>query len=43
MLAELNRAHPGLEIWLELMNRRVDLLAEGFDIDVRMGEVVGVH
>jgi LysR family transcriptional activator of dmlA len=43
ILAELNRAHPDLEIWLELMDRRVDLLAEGFDIDVRMGEVVEPH
>ncbi|MEI5998809.1 LysR family transcriptional regulator [Paraburkholderia bengalensis] len=43
ILAELNRAHPGLEIWLELVDRRVDLLAEGFDIDVRMGEVMEPH
>lgn len=43
ILAELHRAHPELEIWLELMDRRVDLLAEGFDIDVRMGEVSEPH
>ena len=43
ILAELHRAHPDLDIWLELMDRRVDLLAEGFDIDVRMGEVVEPH
>lgn len=43
ILAELHRAHPDLDIWLELMDRRVDLLAEGFDIDVRMGEVTEPH
>jgi LysR family transcriptional regulator, transcriptional activator for dmlA len=43
ILAELHRAHPELEIWLELMDRRVDLLAEGFDIDIRMGEVSEPH
>ena len=43
ILAELRRAHPELEIWLELMDRRVDLLAEGVDIDVRMGEVSEPH
>lgn len=43
ILAELHRENPDLEIWLELMDRRVDLLAEGFDIDVRMGEVSEPH
>ena len=43
ILAELHRQHPELDIWLELMDRRVDLLAEGFDIDVRMGEVTEPH
>ncbi|MGY0196210.1 LysR family transcriptional regulator [Leptothrix sp. BB-4] len=43
ILAELQARHPGLEIWLELLDRRVDLLAEGFDIDIRMGEVTEPH
>lgn len=43
ILAELQARHPGLEIWLELLDRRVDLLAEGFDIDIRMGEVAEPH
>jgi len=43
ILAELHHEHPGLDIWLELMDRRVDLLAEGFDIDIRMGEVSEPH
>lgn len=43
ILAELHRLNPKLEIWLELLDRRVDLLAEGFDIDVRIGEVTEPH
>lgn len=43
VLAELHVAHPELEIWLELMDRRVDLLAEDFDIDIRMGDVSEPH
>ncbi len=43
ILADLGRKYPDLEIWLEVMDRRVDLLGEGFDIDVRMGEVHEPH
>lgn len=43
ILAELRRWHPHLDLWLELVDRRVDLLAEGFDIDVRIGEVNEPH
>jgi LysR family transcriptional activator of dmlA len=43
ILAEMGRQYPALEIWLEVMDRRVDLLGEGFDIDVRMGEVHEPH
>ena len=43
ILAKMNQAYPQLEIWLELLDRRVDLLGEGFDIDVRMGEVNEPH
>jgi LysR family transcriptional activator of dmlA len=43
ILALLRRAHPGLEIWLELVDRRVDLIAEGFDLDIRVGEVQEPH
>ena len=43
ILAKMNQAYPALEIWLELLDRRVDLLGEGFDIDVRMGEVNEPH
>jgi LysR family transcriptional activator of dmlA len=43
ILAELSRRHPGLELWLELVDRRVDLIEEGFDIDLRTGEVEEPH
>jgi LysR family transcriptional activator of dmlA len=39
----LRRRHPGLEIWLELLDRRVDLLGDNFDIDIRVGEVLEPH
>lgn len=43
ILARLNQMYPRLEVWLELIDRRVDMLGEGFDIDVRMGEVTEPH
>ena len=43
VLARLRQAHPGLDVWLELVDRRVDLIAEGFDIDIRVGEVQEPH
>ena len=42
-LTLLRRRHPGLEIWLELLDRRVDLVGENFDIDIRVGEVLEPH
>lgn len=38
-LARLQKENPQLDIWLELLDRRVDLVTEGFDIDIRVGEV----
>lgn len=43
ILALLRQQHPELEVWLELVDRRVDLIAEGFDIDIRVGEVREPH
>lgn len=43
ILTEMGRRYPALEIWLEILDRRVDLLGEGFDIDVRMGDVHEPH
>jgi len=42
-LTLLRRRHPGLEIWLELLDRRVDLVGENFDIDVRVGNIQEPH
>ncbi len=36
MLAEFTAAHPGVDIHLEATNRRVDLLAEGVDVAIRV-------
>jgi LysR family transcriptional activator of dmlA len=43
ILAMLRERHPNLEIWLELLDRRADLVGENFDIDVRVGEVQEPH
>lgn len=43
ILSLLRHRHPQLEIWLELMDRRVDLIGENFDIDIRVGEVQEKH
>ena len=43
VLAMLEQAHPGLQVWLELLDRRVDLIGEAFDIDIRMSEVTEPH
>lgn len=39
ILALLGRRYPKLEIWLELVNSRMDMIEEGIDIDIRVGEV----
>jgi len=38
-LSRMKSRFPGIEVWLELMDRRVDLLGEGFHVDIRAGEV----
>ena len=38
-LSELARQYPDLKIQLELLDRPVDLLGEGFDLDIRIGVV----
>ncbi|EYS80481.1 LysR family transcriptional regulator [Cupriavidus sp. SK-4] len=42
-LSRLRQQHPGLEVWLELLDRRVDLIGESFDLDIRVGEVEEPH
>jgi LysR family transcriptional activator of dmlA len=43
ILSLLRQRYPGLETWLEVLDRRVDLIGEGFDIDLRVGEVHEPH
>ncbi|MBP0637490.1 LysR family transcriptional regulator [Cupriavidus sp. AcVe19-6a] len=43
VLSLLRQQHPGLEVWLELLDRRVDLIGEQFDLDIRVGEVHEPH
>ncbi|MCB1908640.1 MAG: LysR family transcriptional regulator [Rhodocyclaceae bacterium] len=39
LLAGFSRRHPAVEVQLDLSPRRVDLLAEGFDLAIRMGQL----
>ncbi len=43
VMASLRQRYPALEVWLELLDRRADLIAENFDIDIRVGEVLEQH
>lgn len=36
-LSKLKRRYPGIDVWLEIMDRRVDLMREAFHLDVRSG------
>jgi len=38
-LTEFTRAYPEIKIDLRLINRRVDLIEEGFDVAIRVGEL----
>ncbi len=42
-LSALARSHPQLEIHLELLDRPVDLIEEGFQLDIRVGQVREGH
>lgn len=39
VLSMLEKEYPKLQLWLELVDRPVDVIAEGFDIDIRVGDV----
>ena len=39
LLAEFALAHPGLSVEMSLSNRRVDLVAEGYDLAIRIGDL----
>ncbi|MDE1165376.1 MAG: LysR family transcriptional regulator [Pseudomonas sp.] len=43
VLSQLRQQYPALEVWLELLDRRADLIADNFDIDIRVGEVLEQH
>jgi LysR family transcriptional activator of dmlA len=43
ILSLLRKRYTALEIWLELLDRRVDLVGENFDIDVRVGNIQEPH
>ena len=38
-LSRMKQRYPGIDVWLELLDRRVDLIGEQFDLDIRAGEV----
>lgn len=38
-VSRLALRHPSIEVQLELLDRQVDLIGEGFDLDIRLGEV----
>jgi LysR family transcriptional activator of dmlA len=40
VLALMEARYPRLEIWLEILDRRADLVEEGIDVDVRIGDPV---
>jgi len=42
-LGALVEAHPALQVRLELFDRLVDVAAEGFDLDVRVGNDIAPH
>ena len=43
MLSDLALRHPKLDITLDVVDRRVDLIAENVDLDVRVGDVDEPH
>jgi len=43
ILSQMRRQFPSLDIWLELVDRRVDVIAEGIDLDIRVGDVSEPH
>lgn len=42
-LSRLKARYPAMDVWLELLDRRVDLIGESFHLDVRAGEVAEPH
>lgn len=42
-LSRLVQRHPGLQVRLEVLDRIVDVAAEGIDLDVRVGDEIAPH
>ncbi len=42
-LSRFKQRYPKIDVWLELLDRRVDLIGEGFHFDIRAGEVREHH
>ena len=40
ILALMEARYPQLDIWLEILDRRADIVEEGIDVDVRVGDPV---
>lgn len=43
ILSLLGKQFPKLDLWLELVNSRMDMIEENIDIDIRVGEVSEQH
>lgn len=43
ILSLMRKMHPGLEVWLEVVDRRIDLISESVDIDIRMVDDIEPH
>lgn len=43
ILSALGKRYPRIEVWLELLDRRVDLITEHFDLDIRVGDPTQPH
>ena len=42
-VSQLVARHPGLQVRLDVFDRLVDVAAEGFDLDVRVGDEIAPH
>lgn len=43
LVSKLCEAHPGLEIRFDVFDKLVDLIAEGIDLDIRIGNDIAPH
>jgi LysR family transcriptional activator of dmlA len=43
VVARLVAAHPSLQVRFEVFDRLVDIVAEGFDLDIRVGDDIAPH